>query len=307
MTPGRKDPQVPHASADMGRRTLIERLADVLPAAAAERFQQSAPRPASPAPPVSDRPATQRPKTEPAVRQIDLQKLHKNGLLVPGSTPSPMSEAFRILKRHVLLRAFGSRTTAAQDRGRVVVLSSPLANEGKTYCALNLALSLTGERGLEVLLVDADCIKPEVLSRLGVGASRGLMDALASGTPPEAEIVPTSIPNLLLLPAGARTHDDAELLGSAEMQGFIQRQLAAHPNRILVFDTAPALVAASSPVLASHAGQVILVVRADFTQADQLAAAMRLFPTDTSLQLLLNRASFQASRQRYGAYYGYRS
>jgi protein-tyrosine kinase len=274
-------------------RTLIERLVGKInPAPANARL---------------DRAPALAPKVDANGVQIDIQKLHKNGLLVPGATPSPTSEAFRILKRHVLLKAFGSRTSPAQDRGRIVVLSSPLANEGKTYCALNLALSLSGERDIEVLLVDADCIKPEVLSRLGVGASRGLMDALSQGTPPEDLILKTSIPTLFLLPAGPRSHDDAELLGAAEMRAFIQRQLTAHPNRIILFDTAPALVASSSPVLAAYSGQVILVVRADFTRADQLAAAVRLFPADAGLQLLLNRASFQASRQRYGAYYGYRS
>lgn len=241
---------------------------------------------------------------KPGVAHIDLDRLRKNGFLVPATAPSAASEAIRIAKRHVLLHALGGRATPPLDRGRVLVVTSAHPNEGKTFCAINLALSLSGERDVEVLLIDADSIKPEIMSHLGIGGTLGLMDALAAETDPARFIVATSIPNLSVLPVGRRSHDDTELLRSPDMHRFIHQQLQDHPRRILVFDTAPALAASSSPALASHAGQVVMVVRADATREDDLAAAVQLFSGEARVQLLLNRASFATTRERYAAYYG---
>lgn len=264
---------------------------------------QTAAAPSPVEPPVREE--REAPQPENRIAAIDLNRLQRLGFLVPDSPPTPLSEAFRVAKRHVLLSAFGGRASAAVDRGRAIVISSAQPNEGKTFSSINLALSLAGERDIEVLLVDADSIKPEVLSNLGLSGQLGLMDALAAGREPEGHILRTSIPNLSVLPAGQRTHNDTELLASKEMRDFVERYLHGGPTRLILFDTAPALAASSGPAISAHAGQVVLVVRADETGEAELAQTVQLFGSGCKLQLLLNRVSFQRQTGKYGAYYGY--
>lgn len=238
-------------------------------------------------------------------QEIRLEKLRQHSLLAPGSSGNSLSEAFRIAKRHLLFAAFGSHDIPAVERGRLIVITSAFPNEGKTFCSINIALSLAGEKDVEVLLIDGDTIKPEILSLLGIGGGGGLMDALASNTPPERYIIQTSIPNLSVLPAGRRVHDDIELLSSQQMRAFVDRMLAEKPSRILVFDSAPTLSASTGPTLGALAGQVLMVVRADRTREERLADAVRLFASHKGLKFLMNRTTFAPPGDTYGYYYGY--
>jgi len=105
---------------------------------------------------------------------IDRRLLAENGLLVPGAPVGPLAEEFRLVKRQLIATA---RTVEreAPGKARTMLVCSAQPNDGKTYCAINLAISLAAERDTEVLLVDADFAKPDVLARLGVretGAAR---------------------------------------------------------------------------------------------------------------------------------------
>jgi Mrp family chromosome partitioning ATPase len=91
-----------------------------------------------------------------------------------------------------------------------VLICSPHPGEGKTYCAVNLALAIAAEKDSEVLLVDADFAKPSILSTLGLPGGRGLMDALADPTIRVEEcVIATDIPGLFVLPAGNTTTSDS--------------------------------------------------------------------------------------------------
>lgn len=237
--------------------------------------------------------------------EISLDRLSEKAFIVPGHPPTALSEEFRIVKRPLLLNAFGGRSTAPVDRGRAILVCSAHPNEGKTFCSINLAMSLANERNVDVLLVDADVAKPEILSTLGMSGGAGLMDALAQGTDPEALIIPTSIPGLSVLPAGHQTPNDTELLSSTDAYDLVDRLLAKNPARIVIFDCAPALAASPASALAPHVGQILLVVRADRTSETDLSEAVKLLSGQATIQLLLNGTSFVGSGQKYGSYYGY--
>jgi len=237
--------------------------------------------------------------------EIDPDKLAESGFIVPGHPPTALSEEFRIVKRYLLLNAFGGRSTPAVERGRAILVCSAHPNEGKTFCSINLALSLANERNVEVLLVDADVAKPEILSTLGLGGGSGLIDALVHRTDPEQYVIRTSVPNLLVLPAGHQTHRDTELLASSEAQGVVDQLIARNPARIVIFDCAPALAASPAAALAQHMGQVLMVVRADKTSEHDLAEAVKLLSGHAHMQLLLNGTTFTGGGSRYGSYYGY--
>ncbi len=270
----------------------------VLPDVLSEAVPEPAPVPA---------PITAAPRLAKAAgtAEINLQRLADLGFIVPGHPPTALSEEFRIVKRPLLLNAFGGRSTPSVDRGRAILVCSAHPNEGKTFCSINLAMSLVNERNVEVVLVDADVAKPEILSTLGVTGAAGLLDAIVQDVDPETLIIPTSIPGLSVLPAGHQTPNDTELLSSAEAFSLVEALLAKNPARIVIFDCAPALAASPASALAHHIGQILLVVRADRTSENDLSEAVKLLAGQAPIQLLLNGMTFPGSSQKYGSYYGY--
>lgn len=238
--------------------------------------------------------------------QVDLHHLRDAGFIIPGAPPTALSEEFRLVKRQLLLTAFGGHTGAAADRGRTILICSAQPNEGKTFCSVNLALSMASETDLEVLLVDADVAKPEILSTLGLPGSAGLMDALADPSiDAESLVIRTDIPNLLVLPAGKQTNHDTELLASARTRDLVAALAARNPRRIVLFDSAPALAASPASVLALHVGQVLLVVRADQTSESELRDALTLVDACPRISLMLNGVTFSGSNRKFGSYYGF--
>ena len=240
------------------------------------------------------------------VISIDRQHLRDQGLIVPGAPPSALSEEFRMVKRQLLLTAQGSGANPPAERGQLILVCSAHANEGKTFSAVNLALSMASETDIEVLLVDADVAKPEVLSTLGLPGNAGLMDALADPSiDVESLILHTDVPNLNVLPAGRQSNNDTELLASARTGALIDRLTEGRPNRIVLFDSAPALAASPASVLALHVGQVLLVVRADQTGEGELRETLAMIDACPEIRLMLNAVSYRGSNRRFGSYYGF--
>jgi protein-tyrosine kinase len=259
---------------------------------------QPAPRPEpKPAPRISHRQAP-----------VDRVALREGGMLVPGDRVTALAEEFRMVKRQLLLtaRSVAAKDSAkAADHARMILVCSAQPNEGKTFCAINLALSLAAEKDMEILLVDADFAKPDVLDRLGLPEGPGLLDALAGAVMDVEEcIIDTDVPQLSVLPAGTRTNSDTELLASDRARAILDGLAKVNPRRIVIFDSPPALAASPAAVLASHAGQVMLVVRADRTSESDLREAVAVLDGCEHVQLLLNSVSFQPGGRRFGNYYG---
>jgi exopolysaccharide/PEP-CTERM locus tyrosine autokinase len=235
------------------------------------------------------------------VGTIDREELREAGFILPDAPVSALAEEFRIVKRQLLIGAMGGDI----ENGRMILVCSAQPNEGKTFCAVNLALSLANERDTEVLLIDADFAKPEILSTLGLEAGPGIMDAIADpSVDVESCIIRTDIAGLSVLPAGQLANEATELLASDHARTVLD-QLAAKPSRILIFDSAPALAASSASVLAFHAGQALMVVRADRTSEAELREAVGLLGGCGHIRPLLNGVEFAANGRRFGSYYGY--
>jgi protein-tyrosine kinase len=264
--------------------------------------------------PVAEAPkAEPKPQPKPAPRtgrrtaEIDRRALREGGMLVPGSHVTAMAEEFRMVKRQLLLtaRAVAAKDGAkAADRARMILVCSAQPDEGKTFCAINLALSMAAEKDMEILLVDADFAKPDILGRLGLAEGPGLLDALAGAVDVEDCIVDTDVPQLSVLPAGTKTNSDTELLASDHARAVLDGLAKANPRRIVIFDSPPALAASPAAVLAAQAGQVMLVVRADRTSESDLREAVSVLDGCEHIQLLLNSVSFQPGGRRFGNYYG---
>ena len=239
------------------------------------------------------------------VTPVDRDHLAEHGYLVPGAPVSVLAEEFRLVKRQLLLTA---RKIAEEDRARsrLILVCSAKPGEGKTFSSINLALSLAAERDVEVLLVDGDFAKPDVMASLGLDEGPGLLDALADpAIDLESLVIHTDIPKLSLMPAGTRSNDDTELLASERTDALLAGLVEADPRRIVIFDSPPALAASPASVLAAQVGQVMLVVRADRTGENDLREAVQLLDGCEHIQLVLNAVSYSPGGARFGTYYGH--
>lgn len=236
------------------------------------------------------------------IQPIDRAHLRDQGMITLDSSATGLFEEFRIVKRQVLNDARRLGTAEA----RRILVCSPHSGEGKTYCAVNLALALAAERDIEVLLVDVDFAMPSILSTFGIEANMGFMDALSdSSLQPEELVVRTDIKGLHILPSGNRTNSDTEYLASQRTSDVLARLTDNAPDRILIFDTPPTLSASPAAELAKHVGQTLLVTRADSTGRNALEDAFQLLSSCPQIKLLLNGARFSPSGRNFGSYGDY--
>jgi protein-tyrosine kinase len=232
------------------------------------------------------------------MQAIDRIALAEGGFLLPDGPVTAMSEEFRLLKRDLLAQL------GDDPRGNRILICSAHSGEGKSFCAINLALSLAAEKDREILLIDADFGKPAIPETLGLTSGHGLMDALADPSIAiENCVIRTDIPSFAVLPAGQRSNNDTEYLASARTEALLNRLTEGRPERVILFDSPPLLAASAGAVLASHAAVALLVVRADQTSESALRDAAGMLKGAGQVQLVLNGVTFSASGRRFGSYY----
>ena len=236
-----------------------------------------------------------RPPREPV--QLDLERLARVGCLVPGQEGSALADEFRRAKRALLdpVHPLGGTAAAWPERGvpsqasagTVIVVTSAVPGEGKTACALNLALSLAMEVDSSVLLVDAQAAQPAVGPRLGVSAGAGLTELLGDNGLHAADVVlPTNLPQLSLLLAGAPDDRSHELFASPAMRRLLAQLAGPRGFRFVVVDAPAVLASTDAAALAALADRVVMVVGAARTpreQVQQAFAALQACPVVMSL------------------------
>ncbi|HVO22998.1 MAG TPA: AAA family ATPase [Candidatus Margulisiibacteriota bacterium] len=236
------------------------------------------------------------------VISIDQDALRAAGLLAPKHQEREIATQYRQIKRPLLGAAMG-RGQEPVPGGRIIMIASALAGEGKTFTAINLAFSMAMEKDLHVVLVDGDVAKPQISRMFGVGVEPGLLDAVID---PNVEferlILPTDVANLFLLPAGTRSDRATELLASERMVEAVNSLLQRDERRVFVFDSSPLLLSTEARALAEIAGQIVVVVRAEYTEYHVLMDAVHRLPEGCSPSLVLNQST-QKNAGYY--YYGY--
>ncbi len=294
---------------DLGRMAVLPVPENLAPAArpVSPTLRETAPSDPGRASPSTPAPDSFRPVSFQGPRHaVDRDHLRDQGMIVPEGAVTALLEEFRIVKRQLLAQAAELRRQGGGAAAQRVLISSPHPGEGKTYCSVNLALSIAAEKDSEVLLVDADFAKPSVLSVLGIPGGPGLMDALTDPSIDVADcVLGTDIPGLWVLPAGEASNTDSEHLNSARNAAVLDRLTEGAPNRMVIFDSPPALAASPAAELARYAGQALIIVRADKTGQGSLEDAISLLSACPNIQLLLNAASYSPSGRRFGSYYGY--
>jgi protein-tyrosine kinase len=185
----------------------------------------------------------------------------------------------------------------------LIVVSSALPGEGKTYCAINLAMSIAIEKDHTVLVVDADVARPSVLKVLGLPATAGLMDVLLSERRDLADVIlKTNIASLSTLPAGRSNKHATELLASQTMSDLLDEIAGRYPDRIVIFDSPPLLLTTEAGVLAAQMGQVVLVIESETTTQRAVKKALRRLDNCTHIHLICNKTRAFPGDNYYGYY-----
>lgn len=286
---------------------LIGRLAERidLNAAASAPPLERAPAPVpAPETTTASREAPPPARTAPLV-ELDMARLGKAGFITSTQGQTLTLEQYRIIKRPLLRAAFRDGQGAAK-LSNVLMITSPRPNDGKTFTALNLALSIASEPDVRPLVVDCDVRHKGLSQVLGMGERLGLMDALRDRSLSLADIiVRTNVPGLSVIPAGQFVEHPAEALGSQRMAGFIHELSTRYPDRLVLLDTPPVLVASEPVVLAGHVGQAVVVVLANETSKQAVVESLSLIDACPSISFILNKITPYAASGKFGHYGSY--
>lgn len=235
---------------------------------------------------------------------LDQEALRDAGLIAPEYHAELLANQYRDIKRPLIAHAFGKRATHI-ERGNLIMVTSAIAGEGKTFTSINLALSMAQERDHSVLLVDADVAKPHISTMFGAEDEPGLLDILENGSHTlRSTILPTDEPGLSILPAGRPRSTAAELLASDAMEEVVTK-LSSSQSRIVILDSPPLLQTSEAKVLARMSGQIAMIVRAEQTPRDMVEAALASIGEEQAVNLILNQARYADHKYQFTYGYGY--
>jgi exopolysaccharide transport family protein len=177
---------------------------------------------------------------------------------------SQMAESYRALRTSLLLSNLGAPP-------KVIMVTSARPQEGKTTTSINTAIVLA-QKGVRVLLIDADLRRPSVHKTLGMGPRSGLSNVLTgSATAQQTITISAILPNLFIMPAGTPPPNPAELLASLNMRTLIAELRGQYDH--IVIDTPPTLSVTDAVVLSPSADATILVIRSGQTTKQALRRA----------------------------------
>ena len=249
---------------------------------------------------------------------LNFDRLRKFGFITPTARRSRLSEEIRLIKRRLIRRMTLAEATpnrrgigrAKAPRGRqhVILFTSAKPSEGKSFVAVNLALSIILDEGLNVLLVDADAARPSLSRILGLKQNlKGLTDLLEEARHGRSDVsgrmLRTPDHPLTFIPAGEAVESATDLYGGDAMRSLMADLADRYSDRIILID-GPPLLASTEPVeLARHAGQVVMVVDAERTTRKAVEAALDLLGPECNVNLVLNKATATGRLEQFGSYY----
>ncbi len=236
--------------------------------------------------------------------EIDLEALSAAGIVSPNAPRSQIADQYRVIKRPLISNAMGKGASIIKN-GNLIMVTSSVPGEGKSFTAINLAISIAAELDNTVMLVDADVARPSVLRVLGLPPSSGLLDLLVDDNIEIADVLlKTNIDKLSILPSGTPHARATEMLASEAMTRLLADMATRYTDRIIIFDSPPLLLTTEARVLASHMGQIVMVVHAEKTLRSDVQEALSTIEECPVKMMVLNQARTSGSGG-YGYGYGY--
>lgn len=241
-----------------------------------------------------------------AKHHLDEEQLIRRGLLAPLEHAIPVADEFRRIKRPLIDNALKHKVDGQEDHMNLILLASPLPGAGKTFCAVNLAASISLERELNVLLVDADVAKPHISDAFGLADKPGLIDILEDETMSVDEVlVRTDLNDIQVLPAGRKHSQSTELLASERMEDVMHELATRYADRLIVMDSPPLMVTSEAQAVASQVGQIAFVVECGKTTNQEIQDALEQLSPDKAVNIILNKSLYSQAGGYYGKYGNY--
>ncbi|MFK8068640.1 MAG: XrtA-associated tyrosine autokinase [Gammaproteobacteria bacterium] len=234
--------------------------------------------------------------------KIDLKLLRKEQVALVNDDNPRLDEELRMIKRRLLVNAAGLGDTSI-EKGNLIMVTSSVPDEGKTFIAINLALSIAREIDRRVMLIDADVAKSDTTKNFGLSDKPGLTELLTGESSFNEVLVNTDIEGLTILPTGKKVNNVTELISSNRMADLINDLSSRYKDRIIIFDCPPILVTSEAPVLASLVGQVAFVVRAGETKEKEFVSAIERLDHSKYVGLILNQSDEESGSSYYGYYH----
>ena len=235
--------------------------------------------------------------------EINLDSLSAAGIVSPNSPRSQIADQYRVIKRPLIANAMGKGATPVEN-GNLIMVTSSLPGEGKSFTAINLAISIAAELDNTVMLVDADVARPSVLRVLGLEPGPGLLNLLAGDSADlSTMLLKTNIDKLTILPSGTPHARATEMLASDAMTRLLADMGKRYSDRIIVFDSPPLLLTTESRVLATHMGQIVMVIQAEKTLRSDVQDALATIEACPVKMVVLNQVR-SAMTGGYGYGYG---
>lgn len=238
--------------------------------------------------------------------ELDFDALSAAGIVSPLAPRTQIADQYRVIKRPLIENALGKGASIVAN-GNLIMVTSAVAGEGKSFTAINLAMSMATELDTTVMLVDADVARPSVMRVLGLPDGPGLLDlVLNDSTDLSNVLLRTNVDKLTILPSGTPHERATELLASDAMVRLIDDIAQRYSDRIIIFDSPPLLLTTEARVLVTHMGQIVVVVRSGTTlQSDVKHALSTIEACPVKLMLLNQVTSLFKGRDVYGYGYGY--
>lgn len=235
--------------------------------------------------------------------EVDFERLAANGIITPDAPRSQVADQFRVVKRPLLHNAAGKGASTI-NHANLIMITSALPGEGKTFTALNLAMSIAAELDHTVMLVDADVARPSLMRSLGLDEGPGLLDLLDGSAQMHEVLLRTNVDKLTVLPSGTPHQRATEMLASDAMRRLLDDMASRYADRIIIFDSPPLLLTTEARELATHMGQVVVVVQAGRTKQSDVRNALHAIEACPVRLMMLNQAR-TAAEGSYGYGYGY--
>jgi receptor protein-tyrosine kinase len=235
---------------------------------------------------------------------LDLEMLAQKGFVSTDSRRQVINEEFRVIKRKLLDNAFGPLSKSLKN-SNIIMVTSARQGEGKTFTAINLALSIALEQDKTVLLVDSDVLRPNVMKTLELKNEQGLMEYLLGEKDDISEVMcRTNLDKLRIITAGKSHHLSAELLASERMFAAVEEFANRYTDRIVIVDTPPLLGINETAILANLAGQAVVVTEEFKSKLVDVENAVKHLRPEMAIGFIVNKTE-QVSLEGggYGYYY----
>jgi len=219
-------------------------------------------------------------------------RLDKN-LVVLLQPESFEAEQFKMLRTNILFPASGKAP-------RTIMITSATPDEGKSFMAANLAISIAQNIDEHVLLIDCDIRRPVQHTLFGFGDTLGLSDYLSGDMPLSSLLIKTQVEKLTILPGGKASHNPAELLSSRQMADLLEEVKNRYPDRYIILDSSPPLLTSETSAVAKLVDGIVAVVRCGGTSKAVFLEFIEGMDKEKILGIVMNYADIRSKK-----YYGY--